>query len=336
MVRTSSALSETNKGEEHEMAGAPGEGPVARLGTAPLDEPLESLSADTVSSFRAVPERAALATELGPLNDLPGRWSGSGFNLTARPHFGQGSDRFVELNLTRETLEFTTIGSPIPNRGSDQADINLRGVTYLQQISDAKTNGALHIEPGIWLHIPPTTAPAEPESVSRLACVPHGDAACAVGTASNVSGKPKIEPVNTVPFAEGEKAPAPGTPNSFPEYDLSKPSQFRTSPNLLGGISQDMVNDPTVALRHALHAQSIAETQTLSVTSHKDKGGGVHNIPFITQNANASFMNAIFWIERVEGPNGNFLQLQYVQTVLLDFKGLHWPHVSVATLLKTF
>jgi hypothetical protein len=77
-------------------------------------------------------------------------------------------------------------------------------VTYLQQISDAKAHGALHIEPGIWLEIPATTTPAEPESVSRLACVPHGDAACAIGTAARVSGKPKIEPVNTVPFGDGQ------------------------------------------------------------------------------------------------------------------------------------
>jgi hypothetical protein len=308
--------------------------PDVRLGAAHLDAPVGD--SGTTTSFRGVPERAALATELGPLNDLPGRWNGAGFNLIARPHFGQGPDRFIELNLTHETLEFTTIGSPIPNRGSDQADINLRGVTYLQQISDAKTNGALHIEPGIWLHIPATTAPAEPESVSRLASIPHGDAVCAVGGIAHASGKPKIEPVNTVPFGEGEKAPAPGGPNEFPEYDLSTPTKFRTDPSLLGGITQDMVNDPTVALRHALHNQSIIETTTLSVSTHKDKGGGVNNIPFVTENANASFMSAIFWIERVQGPNGTFLQLQYVQTVLLDFKGLHWPHVSVGTLLKTF
>lgn len=308
--------------------------PEVRLGAAHLDAAIED--PDTTTSFRGVPERAALASELGPLNDLPGRWHGSGFNLIARPRFGQGPDRFVELNLTTETLEFTTIGSPIPNRGSDQADINLRGVTYVQQITDAKTNGALHIEPGIWLHIPPTTAPQEPESVSRLATIPHGDAVCAVGGFAKASGKPKIAPVNTVPFGEGEKAPAPGAPNDFPEYDLSKPTKFRTDPGLLGGITQDMVSDPTVALRHALHNQNILETMTLSVTTHKDKGGGVNNIPFVTENANASFMSAIFWIERVQGPNGTFLQLQYVQTVLLDFKGLHWPHVSVATLLKAF
>jgi hypothetical protein len=315
------------------MATAPPQ-PDARLGAAHLDAPVADTG--TTTSFRGVPERAALAPELGPLNDLPGRWHGSGFNLIARPHFGQSPDRFIELNLTSETLEFTTIGSPIPNRGSDQPDINLRGVTYLQQISDAKTNGALHIEPGIWLHIPATTAPAEAESVSRLANIPHGDAVCAVGGLAQASGKPNIEPVNTVPFPEGTPAPAPGTPNEFPEYDLSVPTKFRTDPSLLDGISQDMVDDPTVALRHALHNQNIIETTTLAVTTHKDKGGGVNNIPFVTENANASFMSAIFWIERVQGPNGTFLQLQYVQTVLLDFKGLHWPHVSVGTLIKTF
>jgi hypothetical protein len=308
--------------------------PDARLGAAHLDAPVAD--SDTTTSFRAVPERAELAPELGPLNDLPGRWTGSGFNLIARPHFGGESDLFLELNLTSETLQFTTIGSPIPNRGFDQPDINLRGVTYLQQITDAKTHGALHIEPGIWIHIPPTKAPQEPESVSRLATIPHGDAVCAVGGTDQVADKPKIEPVNTVPFAEKSPEPAPGGPNSFPEYDLSKPSKFRTDASLLSDITQDMVTDPTVALRHALHNQDITQTTTLSVTTHKDKGGGVSNIPFVTENADASFMSAIFWIERVQGPNGAFLQLQYVQTVLLDFNGLRWPHVSVATLVKTF
>jgi hypothetical protein len=47
-------------------------------------------------------------------------------------------------------------------------------------------------------------------------------------------------------------------------------------------------------------------------------------------------MTAIFWIEHVAaGAHGPaFLQLQYSQTVLLNFNGLSWPHVSVATLRK--
>jgi hypothetical protein len=316
------------------MAEVPQDAVVGRLGAATLDGPFESLNTDTVSSFRAVPARSTLGDELGPLNDLPGRWTGSGFNLIARPDAAQHNDIFLELNLTNETLEFSTIGSPIPNRGSAQGDIFLRGVHYLQQISDAKTNGALHIEPGIWLTIPATTAPPSPPSVARLACVPHGDAACAAGEAASAKGKPNIAPANTVPFPVGASTPPPGAPNEFPEYDLAAPSPFRTSANLLGGITQDMVDDPTVALRHALHNQTILQTTTLHVTTHH--GGGVNNIPFITTNANAVFMSATFWIEKIQGPHGEFLQLQYVQTVLLDFEGLNWPHVSVATLLKTF
>jgi hypothetical protein len=46
-------------------------------------------------------------------------------------------------------------------------------------------------------------------------------------------------------------------------------------------------------------------------------------------------MDAIFWIETVQLADGSsFLQLQYVQRVILDFLGIHWPHISVATLVK--
>ncbi len=65
---------------------------------------------------------------------------------------------------------------------------------------------------------------------------------------------------------------------------------------------------------------------------------GIVNIPFVVANANATQMDAIFWIEKVTNPtlpDQHYLQLQYVQRVILDFAGLHWPHVSVATLIKT-
>jgi hypothetical protein len=52
-------------------------------------------------------------------------------------------------------------------------------------------------------------------------------------------------------------------------------------------------------------------------------------------------MEAIFWIETVQPTDGSpFLQLQYVQRVILDFPPkpgagiIHWPHISVATLVK--
>ena len=49
----------------------------------------------------------------------------------------------------------------------------------------------------------------------------------------------------------------------------------------------------------------------------------------------ADVVTATFWIETVKKPGGgHFLQLQYTQLVILDFNGLSWPHVSVATLRK--
>lgn len=65
---------------------------------------------------------------------------------------------------------------------------------------------------------------------------------------------------------------------------------------------------------------------------------GIQNIPFVVTNANADAMTAIFWIEEVEHPDcyGTFLQLQYTQTVMLQFLNIDWPHISVATLTKTW
>ena len=71
-------------------------------------------------------------------------------------------------------------------------------------------------------------------------------------------------------------------------------------------------------------------------------GGGTDGTAFLQgsltagPNASPAAMSAIFWIETVKPKGGGpeFLQLQYTQTVLLNFNGLSWPHVSVATLRK--
>jgi hypothetical protein len=282
------------------------------------------------TSFRAVAPYATLSENLGPLKDLPGRWSGGGFNLIARPDFAGGNDIFLELNLTQETLEFTTIGSPVPNRGSQQGDIELFGVHYLQQITDATTHGALHLEPGFWMSVPETEQPKAPPSVVRLASIPHGDAMNAQGRAIEVDGPPQIGPANTTPFPIG------GTPppqNTFPEYDLSQPNNFRTHP-LPAAITQEIVNNPNALLTKELTGKRVTKTQVLEVSTAG--GGGVENIPFIAANADAVLVSATFWIETVMLGFIPVLQLQYTQTVLLNFLGLSWPHVSVATLLKAF
>jgi hypothetical protein len=321
------------------VADRPAERPgevVARLGLEGLHEPLDKLDPANLASFRAVPDYHALGSSLGCLKELPGLWVGSGFNLIARPHIISPSDpgsypMFLELNLTTEMIDFRSIGSPIPNRGSVQPDINLFGVHYLQQISDARTGGALHIEPGIWVSVPATSSPSNAASLVRLASIPHGDAVNAQGACRSVAGPPTIGSANTNPF---KVVPSPpGSPNEFLQYDLSSPTALRTQP--LTGITQAMVDDPNVVLRDAIAGLVITHSEVLDVST--DPSGGVENIPFLVGNADVTSVSSTFWIETVDRPDGGtYMQLQYSQTVLLRFNDLTWPHVSVATLIKTF
>lgn len=284
-------------------------------------------------------------TELGPLAALVGEWEGEGFNTIWRPHFPSAeSDRFLELNLTTEKLVFSPIDGEIPNRGLLQRDIAMFGVTYLQQISKrGEPAKGLHIEPGIWAVVPQTTEPAEPPSVVRMASIPHGTVINAQGTASVSNGPPPIEENNIIPFAIGGTPP----PNSefssaeaeFPQLNLATPNQFREIANgtAQSEIDQAMVENPNSVLAQALVATPtpVKETTTLHVltTNPSIVDGGTANTAFLQGgNANASVVSATFWVETLE--NGE-LQLQYTQTVMLDFNGLRWPHVTVATLRKT-
>jgi hypothetical protein len=284
------------------------------------------------SVFRASSPVSEDGPKLGPLLELPGTWVGSGFNLIARPDKHDNKPFFLELNETRETISFTEIGAPIPNRGTGQDDIFFQGVHYLQQISDAVTKGALHLEPGMWLNIPATTVPVAPASVVRLATIPHGDALLAQGNSLVVQGGPKIDPVSSVPT--NSTGPDAGKPVTNAAYL----APFTTTP-LPPNIPAGAIENPNVVLTEAIKKQKIVETTVLIIDTTTQVGGtpgGIENIPFVVQNANATSMKAIFWIEKVErqGGHGHFLQMQYTQTVILNFLNIDWPHIAVATLIK--
>ena len=183
----------------------------------------------SIPSIRISPDRAAVGANLGFLAELSGTWEGQGFNLIARPDKQGGSPLFLELNQTFETLSFIPISSSIPNRGDVVDDIELFGLTYLQKVSDSVTGGALHIEPGIWIHIPSEdTDGGKTQSVARMGNIPHGNSLLAQGTAIKLdpfTGNPfnpdAISARNTAPFPVGDPMPFPGTLSGFPPYDLS-------------------------------------------------------------------------------------------------------------------
>ena len=100
------------------------------------------------------------------------------------------------------------------------------------------------------------------------------------------------------------------------------------------------MNDPNSLLRAAIAKQTIVSTVALHVsTVHKPvPGGGIANTAFLAggkdgPNAVAAQVTATFWLQTVKAAV-DFHQLQYTQTVLLNFNGISWPHVTVATLHK--
>jgi hypothetical protein len=299
-------------------------------------------------SFRPLPAvstqlrftASAAQSPLGPLQDLLGTWTGKGFNTIWRPNHTPGQDRFLELNLTDETLEFENIPGTIPNRGLLQADINMFGMTYLQQIKDANNNAGLHIEPGIWATVPQTNNPAEVPTVVRMASVPHGTTFLAQGVAHEISGPPSIPHTNIIPFVIGH----PTQKVQFPESNLSTPSNFRSPPADIAGITQAMVDDPNTVLTAGL-GHTVKKTVVLTVSSDPTApvlGGGIANTAFLQgspaggPNAQSVIVTSTFWLETLAGPAGqpDIHQLQYTQTVLLNFNRLSWPHITVATLRK--
>ncbi len=352
------------------------------------------------------------AAPLGPLVAFTGNWIGNGFNTIFRPNSTKTptgpfpippvgpKDNVLELNLTSESLSFSSNLANIPNRGfGTEGDIFLDGVPYLQSISDVTTLPAqgIHFEPGIWLSVPATTTPKEGATLARRASIPHGTTIEAQGTFTSNAGKPVIGAVDITPFnpITGVKVP----PGTFPSQTAANQNTFRLPQNLApfiaaGTITQAMLTDPNTVLRNQIAHQTITETVTINIsTSPKAPlfGGGLANIAFLLgqnpppanglgPNAQAVLMKATFWIETVTYkikvplmnagdaplvlspvqtnppvplvpsflvsipfvPGKKFAggtitmsttQIQYSQEVILNFNGLSWPHVSVASLV---
>jgi hypothetical protein len=343
---------------------------------------------------------------LGPLAAFVGDWQGNGFNTIFRPDSPETptpfpnpvppSDNVLELNLTAESLSFSKELGTVPNRGMVQADISLNGVPYLQSIEDVNIGPpkGIHLEPGLWVIVPPTSAPPVKEtSLVRMASIPHGTTICAQGTFKAFTGAPNIPAVDITPFIAG----SPGQKIRFASQTAADGDTPRIPQDLTpfinaGTITQAILDDPNTVLRNHNSKLDIVSTTEITIATAPTAplfGGGTDNIAFLLgdpgaitkpdgpgQNAQTLQMHATFWIEevqytivvppyepgrppltlrpendsdgqhaptfivrppiRIESPREITIttkQIQYSQTVELNFNGLTWPHVSVATLV---
>ena len=257
------------------------------------------------------------ALNLGPLGSLAGCWRGSGFNAIWRPDNpesqpGSATRRFLELNLTSETIDFHVIPGVVPNRGlNPQTDLSLYGLHYLQRVTDAdppqfSTSGqALHIEPGLFMNVPSSDESSE-STIARLASIPHGVSILMQGRNPGNTphpGPPVIPPVYPIhglpPIVPASALalgiqpidvtiPLPPSGFSTPhtaatEGDLATDgpgSQSNVPPGGYPPEFQGYVNDPNSLLREAIAGQDILGHITINLSTDCP-GGKIGNIPFL-------------------------------------------------------
>jgi hypothetical protein len=221
----------------------------------------------------------------------------------------------------------------------------------------------IHHEPGLWMFhddfvskddVFPDGKDEVELKVARLASIPHGNSLLALGTAQpDLPGMPPIPKLNALPSGRFSDV-RDGAEDVNVDAYLAPYQHFVNSPfmgNVPGGSTFPGFNpaDMNEILRFANQGVNIVRTTVLSVDTTR-KNAGIRNIPFSVREAEPVSMRSTFWIqelaEHVEGrPDQPKLRLQYSQVVMLNFfhprqdelpERAAWPHVSIATLEKTF
>lgn len=265
----------------------------------------------------------------GLLSKFEGRWEGTGLVLLALPDGADGTIfRFVTMR-TREVMKFKKIRGPVFDRGrlinteplKGQEDIDMYGLRYKQKVYDQVTGDMIHVEDGSWMNVPAThVLPCQGRTILRQLTVPHGNAVLAQSTLlTKTKERPVVHELNTRPT--GPRVDEPGYLDPILKAVLPE------------GITQKDILNPNRLLQKVLKKQKIRQTTTISMST--SPAGGIVNSPYVKENADTTSLEATFWITKVRAEDGSsFLQLQYTQTIILEFNGIKWPHVSVGTLVK--
>lgn len=296
-----------------------------------------------------------LTTELW--DRLQGAWVGmDGFNLIAMPKLGSKPDGIGDFVLVTspyvETLTFSNPGAPARNRGGDQ-DQFIAALEYHQRVTanpgsdqanlndpdddaPAHSGELLHVETGMFLNLSQIKDNdhnnlAIPEfNIARSGTIPHGNSVMLLGCPPMVvDGPPEIADISTTPGPLGNLL---GYTDKYGSHGIPRPPHFR-NPNLL--LQQHIANQKKMGYE---------VVRSIKFSFSSENSGGILNIPFIKNRADTVFMESTFWLEtvRVRGTNQEFDQLQYTQTIGIDFhhfehgnpKLIGWPHVTVNTLVK--
>ena len=269
-----------------------------------------------------VGRQSATADRLGPLADLPGYWEGTGFSLIARPDSDPANEDgfFLQLNLLRESIAVhpdRVAGAEPRQRAAGRRpvrrDLPVAGHRRHDGRRAAHRAGPLPDRAGdhrarvATEHRPAVDHPARQRALRRRPW-----------ESVDPTGPMQIPPLNTVPFPTGGPPPPPGTPTPVPRLrPVADRPPYRTAPFRSASPRRWSTTrrrcSGAAPARAADHAPDRA-------ARHDDRRRGEH--PVHHGQRDTRTFTSIFAIEHVVGPAGReFLQLQYSQTALLEFRG---------------
>lgn len=265
------------------------------------------------------------------LSDLRGRWVGEGINTlwvpvstgtptpNPPPTYNPVPDQparplplFVSSRTT-ETIQIGDVLGSVPNKGAGDAFSEL-AAPYEQKAFDENGN-LIHVENGFWLVTPATQQPQAAASVARLSSVPHGTVAIVQGELSDrqngASPVPPLEPAPVMPSPAVAGLPEP-----------------------TGPLAQEFIDNVASYVQQRINADRTGLLWELKLAST-----GVANINFLIPNAQVTSVQVTAWIGnlgiRTDGVGEQAASVfAYVQTALVEFDGIQWPHVTVGYLTK--
>ncbi len=314
-----------------------------------------------------------MQVDLGLLDDLLGKWVGKGFTLTAYPDRENNTPFELEVHGTSETLDFTNISddadlslcglnyqhrvvdcalnaaihleagvwSRVPVHGMPPiAEIYARQIrtpsiiamtaqsTFFTTIAGAPEIAPVYSTPFTGqipgLNEAPATPVTDPDILKLYVemalpteCLPPGlDAAATIWDPTHVLhavlDRQKIRKTTIIKI-------------STPEHHDDEAVVH------LQAVAHDATKQEGVEDIDDFVVGRVARLRV-----GQDLGPAPRIIAPITI-APVALMDAIFWIEDVIlplSPKTPYIQLQYVQRVVLDFGDIYWPHISVGTLVK--
>ncbi len=283
-------------------------------------------------------------TNFGPLESLVGTWmgNGNGWNIIAVPTTPTdakepvapgnsknailGSGYQLEIQNINEdivisptdtsSLALNTSGSA-PNKGGEGGAQTAFGLEYRLSASEVGGPG-LHFETGIWLNLQdgPNVTPPNTHPIVRLAAIPHGNSVLLMGDHFSDKGAPTIGNLSPLPTG-------PGVDAKYLEAYTTMTTRFT---DVFGPAPAFNANKPLV---DDLAKQDVASTETFVLSTANS--GGITNVPFGDKNAKAFSWEIIVWIETL---SDGTLQMQYTQTIIIEFFGIKWPHIVINTLTK--